>query len=80
MASRIDSRTVLDSSGAEKLLGQGDMLFLTSGAGRPKRIHSAFVSDKEVHDVVRWLRQQGEPEIDWLGTAAPASPLSGPAV
>lgn len=64
VASRIDSRTVLDASGAEKLLGQGDLLFLSPGAGRPKRLHSPFVSDKEVHDVVQWLRSQGKPHYD----------------
>ena len=64
VASRIDARTVLDNSGAEKLLGQGDMLFLSPGAGRPKRLHSPFVSDKEVHDVVDYLRAQGRPDYD----------------
>jgi S-DNA-T family DNA segregation ATPase FtsK/SpoIIIE len=66
VASRIDARTVMDISGAEQLLGQGDMLFLPPGTSRMKRIHSAFVSDKEVHDVVRWLRSQGEPDYDPL--------------
>ncbi len=64
VASRIDARTVLDTSGAEKLLGQGDMLFLSPGAGRAKRLHSPFVSDKEVHDVVDHLRAQGMPDYD----------------
>ena len=64
VASRIDARTVMDTSGAEKLLGQGDMLFMSPGAGRPKRLHSPFVSDKEVHDVVDYLRRQGRPEYD----------------
>jgi S-DNA-T family DNA segregation ATPase FtsK/SpoIIIE len=64
VASRIDARTVLDTSGAEKLLGQGDMLYLSGGAGRPKRLHSPFVSDKEVHDVVDFLRSQGKPDYD----------------
>jgi S-DNA-T family DNA segregation ATPase FtsK/SpoIIIE len=64
VVSRIDSRTVLDLSGAEKLLGQGDMLYMTSGAGKPKRMHAAFVSDKEVHDVTDWLRDHGEPDYD----------------
>ncbi|MFN8389164.1 MAG: DNA translocase FtsK 4TM domain-containing protein [Bdellovibrionota bacterium] len=64
VASRIDARTVLDNSGAEKLLGQGDMLFLSPGAGRPKRLHSPFVSDKEVHDVVEFIRSQGKPDYD----------------
>src|SRR5262249_10073887 len=46
------------------LLGQGDMLFLSPGLGRVQRLHSPFVSDKEVHDVVEWLRAQGEPDYD----------------
>jgi len=64
VASRIDSRTVLDGSGAERLLGHGDMLFVSSGAGRPKRLHGAFVSDNEVHQVVKWWRSQGAPDYD----------------
>jgi len=64
VASRIDARTVLDSSGAEKLLGQGDMLFLSAGTSRVVRLHGAFVSDKEVQDVVQHLREQGAPEYD----------------
>ncbi len=64
VASRIDARTVLDSSGAEKLLGQGDMLYLSAGAGRPKRLHSPFVSDAEVHQVVEWIQAQGAPDYD----------------
>lgn len=64
VASRIDSRTVLDGSGSERLLGQGDMLFVSGGAGRPKRLHGAFVSDNEVHQVVSWWRGQGAPDYD----------------
>ena len=64
VASRIDARTVLDNSGSERLLGQGDMLFLSPGAEAPKRLHSPFVSDQEVHDVVEWVRTQGEPDYD----------------
>lgn len=64
VASRIDARTVLDVSGADKLLGHGDMLFLAPGAGRVKRLHGAFVSDKEVHDVVEWIKRQGPPDYD----------------
>jgi len=64
VASKIDARTVMDTSGAERLLGQGDMLFLSPRLGRVNRLHSPFVSDKEVHDVVSWLRAQGEPEYD----------------
>ncbi len=62
VASKIDSRTILDQSGAEALLGQGDMLYLPPGTGYPQRVHGAFVSDAEVHRVVEHLRSQGEPQ------------------
>ncbi|WP_119292921.1 DNA translocase FtsK [Azohydromonas sediminis] len=61
VASKIDSRTILDQMGAEALLGQGDMLYLASGTGLPVRVHGAFVSDDEVHRVVEYLKAQGEP-------------------
>ncbi|MBL8289597.1 MAG: DNA translocase FtsK 4TM domain-containing protein [Rubrivivax sp.] len=61
VASKIDSRTILDQMGAEALLGQGDMLYLPSGSGMPVRVHGAFVSDEEVHRVVEYLKTQGEP-------------------
>jgi DNA segregation ATPase FtsK/SpoIIIE, S-DNA-T family len=61
VASKIDSRTILDQMGAEALLGQGDMLYLPPGTSLPVRVHGAFVSDEEVHRVVEYLRQQGEP-------------------
>lgn len=61
VSSRIDSRTILDQQGAEQLLGHGDMLYLPPGTGLPERIHGAFVDDHEVHAVVEWLKQQGEP-------------------
>jgi S-DNA-T family DNA segregation ATPase FtsK/SpoIIIE len=61
VSSKIDSRTILDQMGAEALLGQGDMLYLPPGGGLPVRVHGAFVSDEEVHRVVDYLRQQGEP-------------------
>jgi S-DNA-T family DNA segregation ATPase FtsK/SpoIIIE len=69
VSSRIDSRTILDQQGAEQLLGYGDMLYLAPGAGIPLRIHGAFVSDEEVHRVVKALKQLGEPDytIDVLG-------------
>ena len=62
VASKVDSRTILDQMGAEALLGQGDMLFLPPGTGHPQRVHGAFVSDAEVHHVVEYLKQQGEPQ------------------
>ncbi|MEE9332250.1 MAG: DNA translocase FtsK 4TM domain-containing protein [Methylophilaceae bacterium] len=61
VSSKIDSRTILDQMGAEALLGQGDMLYLLPGSGHPQRIHGAFVSDKEVHTVVNYLKSLGEP-------------------
>jgi S-DNA-T family DNA segregation ATPase FtsK/SpoIIIE len=62
VASKIDSRTILDQMGAEALLGQGDMLYLPPGTGHPFRVHGAFVSDAEVHRVVEHLKAQGEPQ------------------
>jgi len=62
VSSKIDSRTILDQMGAESLLGQGDMLFLPPGTGYPQRIHGAFVADEEVHRIVAWLKQFGEPD------------------
>ena len=82
VSTKIDSRTILDQSGAENLLGQGDMLFLPPGTGYPQRIHGAFVADDEVHRVVEYLKQFGEPEyIDDITQPEPESSglgLSGP--
>jgi S-DNA-T family DNA segregation ATPase FtsK/SpoIIIE len=61
VSSKIDSRTILDQMGAEALLGMGDMLYMASGTGLPVRVHGAFVSDDEVHRVVAYLKEQGEP-------------------
>jgi S-DNA-T family DNA segregation ATPase FtsK/SpoIIIE len=62
VASKVDSRTILDQMGAETLLGQGDMLFMPPGVGYPQRVHGAFVSDAEVHRVVEHLKAQGGPQ------------------
>ncbi|GAA4001768.1 DNA translocase FtsK [Comamonas faecalis] len=62
VGSKIDSRTILDQMGAETLLGMGDMLYMASGTGLPVRVHGAFVSDDEVHRVVSYLKEQGEPD------------------
>ncbi len=62
VSSKIDSRTILDQSGAETLLGHGDMLYLPPGTATPERVHGAFVDDHEVHKVVEWLRAQGAPD------------------
>ncbi|MDO6565239.1 DNA translocase FtsK 4TM domain-containing protein [Amphritea sp. 1_MG-2023] len=62
VSSKIDSRTVLDQSGAEHLLGNGDMLYLPAGSSLPNRVHGAFVSDDEVHRVVEAWKKLGAPE------------------
>ncbi len=62
VSSKIDSRTILDQSGAEQLLGHGDMLYLPPGSGIPVRVHGAFVDDPEVHRVVAHLKGRSEPE------------------
>jgi|TARA_B110000908_G_scaffold38814_1_gene46751 S-DNA-T family DNA segregation ATPase FtsK/SpoIIIE len=60
VSSKIDSRTILDQMGAEQLLGHGDMLYLPPGTSIPERVHGAFVSDQEVHNVCDFLRQRGQ--------------------
>jgi S-DNA-T family DNA segregation ATPase FtsK/SpoIIIE len=62
VSSKIDSRTILDQSGAEALLGSGDMLYLPPGTGLPQRVHGAFVADQEVHKVVEHLKALAKPE------------------
>ena len=62
VSSKIDSRTIIDQSGAEQLLGNGDMLYLPPGTGLPVRVHGAFVSDEEVHRVVANWKARGTPE------------------
>jgi len=62
VSSKVDSRTILDQMGAEQLLGHGDMLYLPPGTPVPTRVHGAFVDDHEVHKVVAFLKQAGEPE------------------
>ncbi len=60
VSSQVDSRTILDMAGAEKLLGKGDMLFYPSGAPKPTRIQGAFISDKEVEKIVDFVKNNGE--------------------
>ncbi|MCT2884620.1 DNA translocase FtsK, partial [Lentilactobacillus parabuchneri] len=61
VSSQVDSRTILDSAGAERLLGRGDMLYLGSGANQPVRLQGAFVTNQELDGIVDFVRQQGEP-------------------
>ncbi|MEG9434349.1 DNA translocase FtsK [Terriglobus sp. ADX1] len=62
LATKVDSRTIIDSNGAESLLGRGDMLFLPPGTSRLQRVHAPFVTEKEISDVVEFWKQQGEAE------------------
>ncbi len=79
VSSKIDSRTILDQSGAEQLLGHGDMLYLPPGSGVPVRVHGAFVDDPEVHRVVAHLKGRGKPEYieDIVQTTAEFLPGGG---
>ncbi|MBW6486251.1 MAG: DNA translocase FtsK 4TM domain-containing protein [Syntrophobacterales bacterium] len=64
VSSKVDSRTILDQLGAEKLLGAGDMLFIPPGSSVPMRIHGAYVSDQEIERIVDFVKQQGKPAYD----------------
>jgi S-DNA-T family DNA segregation ATPase FtsK/SpoIIIE len=80
VASQIDSRTIIDMAGAEKLLGNGDMLFLSGDAGKPKRVQGAFVSEAEVKKVTAFIRdQETEPAYneEILNAKAPANGRGG---
>ena len=82
VSSGVDSRTIIDMNGAEKLLGKGDMLFYPSGFPKPQRVQGAFVSDEEVQKVVDFLTEQGmsadySPEVVSRITAAPSAQAAG---
>jgi S-DNA-T family DNA segregation ATPase FtsK/SpoIIIE len=62
LATKIDSRTIIDASGAESLLGRGDMLYLPPGSGRVQRVHAPFVTEKEITDVTQFWKEQGTAE------------------
>jgi S-DNA-T family DNA segregation ATPase FtsK/SpoIIIE len=74
VASQVDSRTILDTGGAEKLLGSGDMLYLSADAGKPVRLQSAYISESEVKKVVDYIAKNNEAEvpIDIAGTQSEA--------
>jgi len=73
VATRVDSRTVLDVMGAEHLLGKGDMLYLPPGSSRLTRVHGSFVSEAETNRVVDFWKQQAQPEYDQTFLIAPPS-------
>lgn len=64
VSSQVDSRTILDMAGAEKLIGKGDMLFYPLGASKPLRVQGAFISDSEIDEMVEFIKAQGGPNYD----------------
>ncbi|MEZ4871417.1 MAG: DNA translocase FtsK [Bdellovibrionales bacterium] len=70
VASKLDSRVILDESGAERLLARGDMLFLAPGLPKPARHHGAYLSEEEINSVIEFWSEQGEPEYDELAMKA----------
>jgi S-DNA-T family DNA segregation ATPase FtsK/SpoIIIE len=79
VATRVDSRTILDVMGAEHLLGKGDMLFLPPGSSRLTRVHGAFVTETEIQGVVDFWKEQGQPEYDQSFLIAPPAEDEGAA-
>lgn len=77
VASQVDSRTILDQAGAEKLLGMGDMLFISAETPKPKRIQGSLVSEKEVRTITEFLKSQGQPEYNEEILKQPVKGLSG---
>src|SRR6185295_14465815 len=77
VSAKVDSRTILDQSGAEALLSHGDMLYLPPGTSVPMRVHGAFVSDHEVHRVVMSLRQETPPKFIDEILSGPRGPIPG---
>jgi S-DNA-T family DNA segregation ATPase FtsK/SpoIIIE len=77
VSAKVDSRTILDQSGAENLLGHGDMLYLPTGAPQPIRVHGAFVSDEEVLRVVQQLKESGTPAYIDEVIEGPSTPIPG---
>ncbi len=73
VASVVDSRTILDTAGAEKLLGRGDMLYTSAELSSPKRLQGAFVSDQEIKNIINYLKEQGEPDYREEVTERPKS-------
>ncbi|MCW1930596.1 MAG: DNA translocase FtsK [Candidatus Kerfeldbacteria bacterium] len=77
VASLTDSRTILDFSGAEKLLGKGDMLYIDAQLSKPKRVQGAYLADDEIERIVAHLRSAGEPQYNDTVTEKPSRPVPG---
>jgi len=73
VATKVDSRTILDANGAESLLGRGDMLYLPSGSGRLLRVHGPLVTEDEINKVVEFWRKQSQPAYETQYLAPPPS-------
>jgi DNA segregation ATPase FtsK/SpoIIIE, S-DNA-T family len=77
VSSKTDSRTILDTNGAETLLGRGDMLFMPPGAGKLQRIHGAYISESELNQITEFLKAQGEPQYNESVTEAVPTATGG---
>ncbi|HEY6307468.1 MAG TPA: DNA translocase FtsK [Candidatus Angelobacter sp.] len=77
VATKIDSRTILDANGAESLLGKGDMLYLPSGSARVHRLHAPFTTEKEIHGVVEFWRSQAQAQYEQKFLEAPKEDRAG---
>jgi DNA segregation ATPase FtsK/SpoIIIE, S-DNA-T family len=77
VSSKTDSRTIIDTNGAENLLGMGDMLFLPPGTGRLQRIHGAYISETELNDIIEYIKQQQMPDYDKSVIEAPPKQEDG---
>jgi len=77
VASSMDSRTIIDTSGADKLLGKGDMLFMTAELSKPRRIQGAYVSDEEINAVVGFLKAKAEPDYNASVTERAGGAVAG---
>jgi len=75
VSSRTDSRTIIDTVGAENLLGSGDMLFLPPGTAKLQRIHGAYISEAELSRIIAFLKAQGKPDYDANVTEASANEI-----
>jgi len=80
VATKVDSRTILDANGAEALLGRGDMLYLPSGSARVHRLHAPFVTEKEIAAVVEFWRAQGTAQYEEKFLEVPKEEREGSAV
>jgi S-DNA-T family DNA segregation ATPase FtsK/SpoIIIE len=78
VASQIDSRTILDTSGAEKLLGGGDLLFVSAELSKPKRIQGAYLTEEEMNKVINFIKENNEPEITEEEVEGEAGEIASP--